>query len=229
MSNEDTDLNQFAEDFRQEVINACETGGDDGDFFREDAFTRLMIDSLIDAGELEDGHVCYHSARGIKVNGYNIQEDEGRLDLFVSFCTQEVPATTVRKDDVETAFKRLIGFLDKAFKGYHQSIEEASCAFDIAQLIYTLSSQLTRIRLFLFTDGLTTLQLKQNQERDGKIYSFHIWDLQRTYRCISSGQKREAIEINFEAQYGLAIPCLPMPKNSADYNACLVILPGEIL
>ena len=33
-----------------------------------------MIEYLTEAGELEDGHVCYHSARGIKVNGYNIQE-----------------------------------------------------------------------------------------------------------------------------------------------------------
>ena len=229
MSDENAGLNQFAEDFRQEVINACETGDEEGDSFREDAFTRLMIESLIDAGELEDGHVCYHSARGIKVNGYNIQEDEGRLDLFVSFCTQETPSTTVGKNDVETSFKRLIGFLGKAFKGYHQSIEEASCVFDVAQLIYSLRNQLTRVRLFLFTDGLTTLQVKQNQEKDGRIYSFHIWDIQRTYRCISSGQKREAIEIDFEAQYGAAIPCLTMPKTSADYNACLVILPGEVL
>ena len=29
-----------------------------------------MIEYLTEAGELEDGHVCYHSARGIKVNGY---------------------------------------------------------------------------------------------------------------------------------------------------------------
>jgi hypothetical protein len=229
MSDENAGLNQFAENFRQEVINACETGDEEGDSFREDAFTRLMIESLVDAGELEDGHVCHHSARGIKVNGYNIQEDEGRLDLFVSICTQEVPPTTVGKNDVETAFKRLIGFLGKAFKGYHQSIEEASCVFDVAQLIYLLREQLTRVRLFLFTDGLTTLQMKQNQEKDGRIYSFHIWDIQRTYRCISSGQKREAIEIDFEAQYGIAIPCLTMPKTSADYNACLIILPGEIL
>ncbi len=230
MSDENASLNQFAENFRQEVINACETGDDEGDSFREDAFTQLMTESLIEAGELEDGHVCYHSARGIKVNGYNIQEDEGRLDLFVSICTQEVPPATVGKNDVETAFKRLVGFLSKAFKGYHQSIEEASCVFDLAQLIHSLRDQLTRIRFFLFTDGLTTLQMKQNQEKDGRIYSFHIWDIQRTYRCISSGQKREAIEIDFEIQYGTSVPCLPMPTSSgADYDTCLVILPGEIL
>lgn len=230
MSSDDAGLLQFAEDFRQEVINACETGDEEGDSFREDEFTRLMIEYLTDAGELEDGHACYHTARGIKVNGYNIQEDEGRLDLFVSVYTQEVPPSTIRKDDVETGFKRLIGFLTKTFKGYHQSLEEASSVFDLAQLIYSVRDQLSRVRLFLFTDGLTTVQVKQNQVKDGITFSFNIWDIQRTYRCVSSGQRREAIEIDFEERYGTIVPCLPMPSSSAaDYDACLVILPGEIL
>lgn len=230
MSSDDAVLLQFAEDFRQEVINACETGDEESGSFREDEFTRLMIEYLTDAGELEDGYVCYHTAHGIKVNGYNIQEDEGRLDLFVSVYTQEVPPSTVRKDDVETAFRRLMGFFNKTLKGYHQSIEEASSAFDLAQLIYCVKAQLNRVRLFLFTDGFTTVQVKQDLVIDSVTFSFNIWDIQRTHRCISSGQRREAIEIDLEAKYGTTIPCLPMPSSaSADYNACLVILPGEIL
>ncbi|MEP0923408.1 AIPR family protein [Leptolyngbya sp. ST-U4] len=230
MSGDDAGLLQFAEDFRQEVINACETGDKEGDAFREDEFTRLMIDYLTDAGELEDGHVCYHTARGIKINGYNIQEDEGRLDLFVSIYTQDVPPSTVRKDDVETAFKRLTGFFTRSLKGYHLSIEEASPAFDLAQLIHSAKDQLSQVRLFLFTDGLTNVQVKQDLVNGGVTFSFNIWDIRRTYQCVSSKRQREAIEIDFETQYGAAIPCLPMPTSpGADYNACLVILPGEIL
>lgn len=90
MSNDDLELNQFIKNLHQEVIINSEGNKTDEDSgaFREEEFTRLMIEYLIDAGELEDGHVCYHSARGIKVNGYNLQEDEGRLDLFVSIYTQ---------------------------------------------------------------------------------------------------------------------------------------------
>ena len=85
------------------------------------------------------------------------------------------------------------------------------------------------MRLFLFTDGLTTLQTKKNQVKDGVNYSFNIWDLRRTYRCVTSGQKREAIEINFQTQYGSVIPCLAMPESQADYSAYVAIIPGEIL
>ncbi|MBD2465604.1 AIPR family protein [Oscillatoria sp. FACHB-1407] len=227
---DDADFSQFAENFRQEVINNAEGGNDNGGAsFREDEFTRLMVEYLTEAGEIEDGHICYHSARGIKVNGYSILEEEDCLDLFVSIYTQSIPPVTVRKDEVEAAFRRLLVFLQQAVKGYHKSIEEASCVFDMAQLIYKLKHQLSRVRLFLFTDGLTTVKHKQNLVKDGITYSFNIWDIQRTYRCVTSGQQREAIEINFQSQYGFPIPCLPMPESNIDYNACLAIIPGEIL
>jgi hypothetical protein len=110
-----TQLARFAENLQQEVISNAEGNQteEDGGAFREEAFTRLMIEYLTEAGELEDGHVCYHTARGIKVNGYNLQEEEGRLDLFISIYTQSPLPTTVRKDAVEGAFKQLINFLSK--------------------------------------------------------------------------------------------------------------------
>jgi len=231
MSTDDLELTRFAENLQQQVIIDAEgnQSEEDGGSFREEAFTHLMIEYLTEAGELEDGHVCYHSARGIKVNGYNLQKEEGRLDLFISIYTQIPSPTTVRKDAVENAFKQLLNFLSKVYKGYHQSIEEASPVFDMAQLIHSQRSQLSHVRLFLFTDGLTTLQTKKNQVKDGVNYSFNIWDLRRTYRCVTSGQKREAIEINFQTQYGSVIPCLAMPESQADYSAYVAIIPGEIL
>ena len=231
MSTDDLELARFAKNLQQQVIIDAEgnQSEEDGGSFREEAFTHLMIEYLTEAGELEDGHVCYHSARGIKVNGYNLQKEEGRLDLFISIYTQIPSPTTVRKDAVENAFKQLRNFLSKVYKGDHQSIEEASPVFDMAQLIHSQRSQLSHVRLFLFTDGLTTLQTKKNQVKDGVNYSFNIWDLRRTYRCVTSGQKREAIEINFQTQYGSVIPCLAMPESQADYSAYVAIIPGEIL
>lgn len=231
--NEKTRFIQFAEDLRQEVINSSNGGRDredgEGDSFREDEFTRLMIEYLSEAGELEDGEVCYHRSRGIKINGYSINQDQDNLNLFVSIHTQQIPPLTVTKQDVETAFRRLINFLKQAIKGYYQFLEEASSAFDMALHIHDLKNKLSQIRLYLFTDGRTTLEVKKHITIENIICSFHIWDIERTYRCLSSGKQRETIEINFESQYGVAIPCLPMPGSNSDYMAYLAIIPGDIL
>lgn len=230
---EQTKLIQFAEDLRQEVINNSEAGQDseaeEGDSFREDEFTRLMIEYLADAGELDDGEVCYHRSRGIKVNGYSINEDFECLNIFISIYNQIVPPVTVTKQDVETAFRRLTNFLHKVLNGYHQSIEEASCVFDMALHIHDLRTQISQVRLYLFTDGRTTIDVKKNDSIENINCSFHVWDIERTYRCLSSGKQRETIEIDFKSQYGVAIPCLPMPASSSDYSAYMAIIPGEIL
>lgn len=237
MSNDDLELARFAENLHQEVIIDAEGNQteEEGGSFREDAFTRLMIEYLTEAGEIEDGHVCYHSARGLKVNGYNLQEEEGRLDLFISiYCQSQFPII-VRKDAVESAFNQLLKFLNKVYNGYHKFIEEASATFDMSQIIHSIRNQLSHVRLFLFTDGLTTLQLitklktQKTDLQEGVSYSFNIWDLRRTYRCVTSGQKREAIEINFQTQCDSVIPCLAMPESQADYRAYVAIIPGEIL
>lgn len=231
MSNDELELTRFVTALHQEVITNSESSNAEGHegSFREEEFTRLMIEYLIEAGELEDGHVCYHSARGIKVNGYNFQGEEGRLDLFVSIYTQNPILSTVRKDAVETAFKQLLNLLVKISKGYHQSIEEASITFDMAQLIHSQRIQISHVRFFLFTDAIATIQSKNNQIKDGVTYSFNIWDLRRTYRCVTSGQKREAIEIDFQEKYGSIIPCLEMPESQADYKAYVAIISGDIL
>jgi hypothetical protein len=231
--NDKTRFIQFAEDLRQEVINSSNGGRDredgEGDSFREDEFTRLMIEYLSEAGELEYGEVCYHRSRGIKINGYSINQDQDNLNLFVSIHTQQIPPLTVTKQDVETAFRRLINFFKQAIKGYYQFLEEASSAFDMALHIHDLRNKLSQVRLYLFTDGRTTLEIKKNITIENIICSFHIWDIERTYRCLSSGKQRETIEINFESQYGVAIPCLPMPRPNSDYMAYLAIIPGDIL
>jgi hypothetical protein len=228
-----TGLIQFAENLRQEVISSSDGGIDredgEGDSFREDEFTRLMIEYLTEAGELEDGEVCYYRSRGIKVNGYSINQDLDCLNLFISIHTQNVPLVTVNKQEVETAFRRLTNFLQQALKGYHQSLEEASSVFDMALHIHDLKRQLSQVRLYLFTDGRTTLDVKKHETIENLICSFHVWDIERTYRCLSSGKQRETIEIDFESQYGVAIPCLPMPESNTDYSAYMAIIPGEIL
>ena len=76
------ELKKFYEDLSQEIINKAAI--DETEDFRENIFTQIYIDYLCEAAEIEDGNVCFHEARGIKVNGYSIAEDESYIALFVS-------------------------------------------------------------------------------------------------------------------------------------------------
>ena len=77
-------IDEFAEELRQEVLSR--SGDEESGHFREDAFTEVMIEYLTQAGEADDGEVCYyrHTSRGEKLNGFSLSGDGEYADLFVS-------------------------------------------------------------------------------------------------------------------------------------------------
>jgi len=223
----DEELSIFAENLRQEAIIRSELEGREE--FRGDAFTDILIGYLTDAGDLDDAIVCYHKARGEEVSGYAVSVERDCLDLIIAIHTQSVPPVTVTKTEVETAFKRLLGFLTRALGDSHGSIEEASPAHDMALTIHSLKSTLKQVRLFLLTDGRTTEVKRTTGTFQDIPVSYHVWDIERLFRCATSGQHREPIEIDFQEMFGDSVPCLPMPADACDYRAYLAIMSGDVL
>ena len=108
-------LEEFAENLRQDAIALADS--EDQKMMLADSFTQIVFDMLSEAGEIDDPLVCYHRARGMEISGYGIDEDEGRIDILLSIHTNSIPATTVRRQQVDVAFSRLRSFLDWALKG----------------------------------------------------------------------------------------------------------------
>jgi hypothetical protein len=223
----DSGLNKFAEDFHQEVISRAEA--EDNEQLRGDQFTDLMFEYLAEAGEIEDGTVCYHRAHGMQVNGYSVTQEDTCLDLFISICSLELPLPVIPKSQIETSFKRLTSFFQKALNNYHLDLEEASPVFDLALRVHELKDSLRQVRLFLLTDGLSNVNTLSDANIGDLPVSYHIWDIRRLFRLWSSGNKREAIEVDFDSEFGGAIPCLVMPRNNPEYNVYLAIIPGKTL
>lgn len=225
-----TELATFASNLQEEVrLRASQEGQEQTSV---DAFTELMIEYLVDFGELGGGRACFYRSRrrDIEVNGYFVSDDEDTLDLFTciykGICPQ-LPKVPTR--DLESALKRSLAFARKAFQGFHHELEPAAEAYDMAARIYDVRKSLVEVRLFAFTDCVTSVRPKQSDDWEGLKRTVHVWDLPRLYRAQSSGQEREPIEVNFEKDFGGPIPCLADPTNGGDYKAYLAIMNGDVL
>ncbi len=216
---------EFAQDFQQEIISLSELEGEEN--FREDQFTRLFMDYLCEFDEIEDGDVFSYRGRGMQVNGYSFSEELDKIIFFVTNYTAACPPESIRKSDLEAAIKRAVNFFKKALSGLHISLEEASPAFDLALQIYESKETLTELKIIFITDGLAKSEVPEEMVY-GIPVKIQIWDIERLYRSWSSGQKREAIEINFK-EHGQSIPCLPMPEKNPNYKTYLAIFPGQVL
>ena len=127
-------IEEFAENLRQDVLAQAESV--EQDMMLSDLFTQTVFDLLSEAGEFEDPLVCYHRVRGMEVSGYSVDEDEARVDLFLSIHTNSTPPETVTRQRVEVAFRRLHSFLEWCLDGRYVELEESSPVFDMAAHIH---------------------------------------------------------------------------------------------
>jgi hypothetical protein len=238
MTPEKQGLERFAEDLRQEVVSRVETA-EEGGFFT-DAFTEVFIEYLQEkAGDLEDAIVCPHQSTGARgaifqMHGYSLSENGESLDLLITHYSGDIPPGRLTSEDVSTAFSRLGRLYNDAAGGGHQKLEESCPAFDAFQSIWhavRIDKTLLQVRLILITDSIVpeTVRRPADQDKESIRFNYDIWDIERIYRLISSGQQREKIEIDFEETIGEAIPCLMQPDSNPEYAAYLAIVPGQAL
>ncbi len=222
-------LDDFAQEFRQEVLSRCED--EESDHFREDKFTEVMIEYLAQANELDDGEVCYHknSHRGDKLNGFSLSGDSECVDLLVSAYHGQVPPVSVTQTEISTHYRWLQRFLEGALDGVHLKLEESSPIFDVAQQIHAKRDEISNARFFLLTDGVArSIDLKPLTVRGIEV-RYYLWDIEKLRRFVSSRMQRETIEIDFAKDFGGPVPCIEAPSSTAAYRTFLAFFPGELL
>ena len=219
---------EFSENIRQDVLALAES--DEQDMMLSDSFTQTVFDMLSEAGEFDDPLVCYHRARGMEVSGYMVDEDEGRVDLFLSIHTNSAPPETVTRQRVEVAFRRLHSFLEWCLAGRHVELEESSPVFDMAAHIHAFSGSLAKVRLCVITDGRTTIEsVPEDQDLGDIVISSSLWDVVRLHRLSTSGRQRETISIDLMERFGEPVPCLQAASTQEGYRAFLMLIPGDVL
>ena len=143
----------------------------------------------------------------MKVNGYALGHDEQSIDLVVALCNWDIPPRKLTLPELKHLAKLGRGFLIQAIDGLHTKMEETSPAFELALQIHDLREELTRARILIVTTALAREDPLPDETIDGIAVSYQVWDIERIFRAVSSGHKREPIVIDFR-DFGSSIPCL---------------------
>ncbi|WP_321508166.1 AIPR family protein [uncultured Methanoregula sp.] len=231
----ENDFEQFTEDFQREVIDASQDP--DEESWTEVQFTEKFLNHLTEIGVIEDFILCRLQGKGFKINAYNsnlnIQNDGDKegifFDLFITFYTTDYSKTNVTKTEINSYIKKLKTFFSNALNKKYGKIEESNPAFDLADTIYNNRENIVGVNLYIITDGVVNLDgIPDDTEGEIRL-SYHIWDLRRLFRHISSGTRPEPIEIDFIRDFGESVPCLEMPKENPEYTSYMAIMPGKMV
>ncbi len=233
-------LKKFYEDLTQEIINKAAIN--ETEDFRENIFTQIYIDHLCEAAEIEDGNICFHENRGVKVNGYSIAEDESYIALFVSIYKNSSQMFSVPPSEAAAMLNRAKQFYLKSLKKYQTTIEEAYGAFDLARSIYEYHGKIKEVKLILFTNGTIRSTFLEPENVNGITFIPTIWDIERIYRVSTSGAGREKVEFDLMELAGKTLNAIQVaiPEevrtersgnvvHSGGYTSYLTVFPGDVL
>lgn len=222
----DDSLNKFYIGLMEDVQTISEK--DPNNWTKEDFLTSVILDYLEEAGETSDSIMCPFRDRGLQLNAYAISEDFSALDLFVTIASDSETPKSVSQTEIDAAIKRAIQVYQKATNDLHASFAKDNEAYEFAITIKEKKNELKTVRICALTNGLVKHIELKNITLGNVDISFIIWDIDRLHRCISSGKMRETIEIDFEQQYGVTIPCIEN-NTSKKYSVYLAIINGDLL
>lgn len=240
MSTTDQSLTKFYTDLQQEITTRASLEEEEG--FKENVFTEVFCDYLIEAGEISDVSIAYWEARGIRVNGYSISEDENELTLFADIFKPAPEPFSVSKTDVAAMFNRAKNFYLKSVRNYHESMEESTEAFDLSRSIAQTHEKIQTVRIVLLTNGLVKSAEFEVETENDTDFIYSVWDLERVFRVFTSGNAREKIEIDLEKEFGTSLQALKISvpeltkaakdgteEISGGYDSYFTVIPGTLL
>lgn len=221
-------VGEFLHDLRQELMAGAEANS----AFQLAEFAESVADELRETGFIEDFEFChFRTQRGMRVDGYHFNEDDG-LDLFIAdFESREEP-DSLNRTDVNAIFKRLENFyLASLNKRLYESLEETSPEYGLSRDICDRGAQIRKVNFFILSERVLSERIDalESREIDGVPASYHVWDISRLLRQRSSRDHKELLDIDLVEMFGVGLPCLPANISSAAFQSYLIVIPGEIL
>jgi len=228
----DSELEDFYQEFFQDILADARAKRT----YFEDSFFDLFSAELVEEGEFDTADRVQYLAptRGMRVDGYggDPRESDGVLSIIISDCNQSPTKETLTQTDMTAAFKRAYKFVEQSLEmSFRESLETTSPEFGLAQTIAGRWSNIGQVRLILMSNRELSSRVDGHPDKAiGDIPVAHsVWDLSRLWQRKSSGRAREDIVIDLERDFGGALPVLPAHLDGADYEAYLIVFPGEQL
>lgn len=219
-------LAEFYQSFQDEILCVADT--ETSGWTTDDFLTSVMLEYLEEAGEVNNPIICPFRGYGLQLNAYTISEDFESVDIFVSIYSESDIPKSVSQTEVDAAIKRAIQLYHKAINDLYTSFQKDNDTYEFAITLHQKKDIIKNVRICAITNGLVKPIPFKNITIGNAEISFAIWDMDRLYRCVTSGKMRETIEIDFGEKFSTTVPCIE--NNTSDkYSVYLAIINGAIL
>lgn len=227
------ELKEYRKDYIENIkmLAAADSAGTSA------TFVKTVLEDLQDLNVISDFEECFdtgkYGRKTYRVDAYSFDDYDCSMSIFIADFDGEEEVPTLTMTDAKTLFEKLNTFLDGSLNGnFRHEMEMSTPAYDLVERIVHLENTIRKYRFFVVTDK--TMSEKISSLEQGSIngipIEYNIWDMQRLYRVMSTGEGHEPVEINFMDLTEKGLPCLEASDASTDEVKCLLcVIPGEVL
>lgn len=203
--------------------------------YPESVFAEVVMDHMSAIGmTFDDPEVCHYTASvgnaKLRLSGYALSVDTGRLDLFVSLYGGHDEITPIPDAQTKTAAEQCLRFLKRSVQGrLTERMDQSNDAYDLVLTIRDSYNKLDQIRVYVLTDRRAKAKNFKPREIGGKTVKLEVMDIERLYRHWSEGRPRDELIVDFQEVAGDPVPCVYVPGEMSDYDYAVTVIPGEAL
>lgn len=201
------------------------------------SFVRTALDDLQDLNVISDFEECFdvgkYGRKTYRVDAYSFDDYDCSMSIFIADFDGDDDSTTLTMTDAKTLFEKTYTFLDGSLNGnFRHEMEISTPAYDLVDRIVNLENTIRKYRFFVVTDKSMSGKISNLSQGNinGVPIEYNIWDMQRLYRVMTTGDGHEPVEIDFLNLTESGLPCLEASDASTDDVKCLLcVIPGQVL
>ena len=189
--------------------------------------TKIYTDILYDNGSISDYELKYFEKDKSQINGFSFSEEEKRLDLFITHYDSSEKIEEIKFGKILELIEYAKNFYLQSTKKLYQKINSKEEAYDISKTIFNNSSDITTVRIFVFTNCVCSTLPKARKE--GKIeFQNYLYDINQIYKSSLGGAESTDIYIDFTRSKH-KVRCMLAHKTKNKISSYMAIFPGEVL
>jgi len=195
------------------------------------AFTRTLLEELVQAGEVLDPKVAeaFFESRKMITSATDWDEERGVMTFFASSYSATETTLSMTKAELAPLLAGAERFAAACANGLFREVEESLDVFDTAQFVLDSWKNIRLLRFVILTNRKLNTAIPASGELDGIPTRYDVWDLERTERLMNSGKTSEPLDIETKHFGHEGIGGLGPFRGHDEYEVYMTVIPGDFL
>ncbi|QLY81797.1 AIPR family protein [Clostridium intestinale] len=227
------------DEYRKELLEEIRVTASAQNESKSNMFVRTLCDYLVDLEIITSYEECFISIASAKdkrktiaLDAYAYDSVDKSLTLIAAIYNDSDSEVTLSKSEATKLFTKVENLMKEVFDNLlNKKFDMSTNQYDFINEFSSKKDDITKIKILIITDSVVSKMISklENGNLNGIPVEYGIWDINRFYNVIGTGDYKENLEVDFKKYALNGIPLLYANNEGCEYKSYLGVIPAEVL